>query len=135
MPFLAVLVRISIAVNRHHDQDSSYRGQHLIGADLWVQRFNPLSSRWEHGSVQADLGLEEPKVLHLDPKADRRRMAFRQLGGGSLKAHPHSDTLPPTRQHPPLVVPLPRSSIFKPPYLLTGFLLFLPGTQWHHARM
>ena len=33
------------AVNRHHDQGNSYKGQHFIGAGLQVQRFSPLSSR------------------------------------------------------------------------------------------
>ena len=31
--------------------------------------------RWEHGSLQADLVLEEPRVLHLDAKATRRRLS------------------------------------------------------------
>jgi hypothetical protein len=39
------------AMNRHHDQGKSYKGQHLIGAILQVQRFSPLLSRWEHGSI------------------------------------------------------------------------------------
>jgi hypothetical protein len=73
---------VSIAINKHHDQNNSYKGQHLIGAGLWVQRFSSLSSRWEHGSIQTDMGLEELRVLHLHPKADRR-LAPRQLGGVS----------------------------------------------------
>ena len=72
-----VLVRVSIAVKRHHDQGNFYKGQHLIEAVLQVQRFSPLLSRLEHGSVQGDVGLGEMKVLHLDPKANRR------LGGVS----------------------------------------------------
>jgi hypothetical protein len=40
-----------------------YKGQHLIEDALWVQRFSPLL-RQEHGSIQADMGLEEElKVL------------------------------------------------------------------------
>jgi len=42
-------------VNRHHDQCKFYKGQHLIGAGPQVQRFSPLSSRWEHGSIQAGM--------------------------------------------------------------------------------
>jgi hypothetical protein len=34
-------------VNRHCDQGKSYKGQHLIGAGLQVQRFSQLSSWWE----------------------------------------------------------------------------------------
>ena len=45
------------------------------------------------------MGLEEPKVLHVAPKADRRRLVFRKLGGRSLKTHPQSDILPPTKGH------------------------------------
>jgi hypothetical protein len=45
------LVRVSIAVKRHHEQGNSYKQQHLIGAGLQVQRFSPLSSwkeAWQH---------------------------------------------------------------------------------------
>jgi hypothetical protein len=42
-------------VNRYHDQGKTYKGQHLIGAGLQVQRFSPLSSRQEHGSIQAGI--------------------------------------------------------------------------------
>jgi hypothetical protein len=70
------------AANRHHDQGNSHKGQCLIGAGLQVQRFSPLS-RQEHGSIQTDVMLEELRVLHLHPKADRRRLASRQLGRGS----------------------------------------------------
>jgi hypothetical protein len=36
-----------------------------------VQRFSPLSSRQEHGSIQAGMVKEEMKVLHLHLKANR----------------------------------------------------------------
>jgi hypothetical protein len=54
-------------------------------ADLQVQRFNPLSSRWEHGSIQAGMaqaGMEqaELRILHLHPKAASGRLTSRQLG-------------------------------------------------------
>jgi hypothetical protein len=45
---------------------------------------------WHH----LDRGMEEPKVLHLDPKAYRRLLSCRLLGGRS-----QSDTLPPTRPY------------------------------------
>jgi hypothetical protein len=61
-----------------HGQGNSYK-VHLIGVDLQVQRFSPLSSRWEHGSIQADMGLEELRVTSLVPKA-ARRLASRELG-------------------------------------------------------
>jgi hypothetical protein len=34
-------------VQGHHEHSSSYKGKHLTGAALQVQRFNPLSSWWE----------------------------------------------------------------------------------------
>jgi hypothetical protein len=60
------------AVDRHHDQDNSYKGQHLIGAGLKVQRFSPLS-RQKHGSVQAGMVQEELRVLHLQLKANWKK--------------------------------------------------------------
>jgi hypothetical protein len=67
-------------VNRHHDQGKSYKGQHIVGAGLQVQRFSPLSSRRDHGSIQAGLVQEELRVLHLHLKAASRILASRQLG-------------------------------------------------------
>jgi hypothetical protein len=62
-------------VNRHHDQGKSYKKQHFIGASLQVQRFSPLSSRQEHGSIQAGMAQEELRVLCLHPKAASGRLA------------------------------------------------------------
>jgi hypothetical protein len=59
-----------MAVKRNHDQGNSYKGQYLIQADIYIQRFSPLSSRWEPGSIQADMGPEELGVLHIHPKAN-----------------------------------------------------------------
>ena len=41
----------------------------------------------EHGNIQADVGLEELKVLHLNPKA-ARRLAPTGLEGGSQSPFP-----------------------------------------------
>jgi hypothetical protein len=49
--------------------------------------------------------LEELRVLHLVPKATRRRLTSKQLGEGSLKVYPHSDTRPLTRLHLLIVGP------------------------------
>jgi hypothetical protein len=38
-------LRVSIDVKRQHDQDNSYKKQHLIGTALQVLRFSSLSSR------------------------------------------------------------------------------------------
>jgi hypothetical protein len=63
---------IFIAVKRHHDQCNSSNGKHFIGASILFQRSSPLLSWQKHDTVQADMGLEEVKILHLDPKADRK---------------------------------------------------------------
>jgi hypothetical protein len=67
-------------VNRHHDQGKSYEGQHIFGAGLQVQKFSPLSSRWEHGSIQAGMVQVELRVLHLHLKAASGRLISGQLG-------------------------------------------------------
>jgi len=46
-------------MDRHHDQCKFYKEQHLVGAGLQVQRFSPLLSRQEHGSIQAGMVQEE----------------------------------------------------------------------------
>ncbi len=73
-------------MNRHHDQHKFYKGQHLIGAGLQVQKFSPLSSR-EHGSIQAGMVQEKLRVLHLHLKAASRILASRQLGRESQDGH------------------------------------------------
>jgi len=71
----------------------------------------------KHGSVQADMVLEkELRVLHLDPKAARRKFFIctgQSLSArGDLKARPHGDTLPPTRPRL-LIAPLLMGHAFK----------------------
>jgi hypothetical protein len=99
-------------VNRHHNQGKSYKKQHLIGAGLQVQRFSLLSSRWEHGSIQAGMVQEELGVQCLHPKAASGRLTSRQLGWVSY-THTHSDTPIPTRSHLQMVS-LPGPRIYKP---------------------
>jgi hypothetical protein len=112
-------------VKKHHGQSNSYKGKHFIGAGLQVQRFSPLSSRWEHGSIQSGMVLEEPRILHLDQKAAEgdslphwvelehriskptpTMMNFLQQG------HTHSN-----KATPPNSATSHRPSIFKPPQL------------------
>jgi hypothetical protein len=64
-------------VKRHHDQGDSCKEQHLVGAGLQAQRFSPLSSRQEHGSIQVGMEQEELRVLHLHQKAASRILASR----------------------------------------------------------
>jgi hypothetical protein len=47
----------------------------LIGTGSQVQRFSSLSSRQEHGSIQAGMVQEKLRVLHLYLKSTRRRLA------------------------------------------------------------
>ena len=59
-------------MKRHHDHGSSYKGRHLTGADLQVQRFNLVHDHHDrkHGSMPEDIVLEKQlRVLHLDLKA------------------------------------------------------------------
>lgn len=42
----------------------------------------------KHGGVQTDKVLDEPRVLHLDPKAARRSSAGSQLDGWTLSECP-----------------------------------------------
>ena len=46
MSTIHVLVRVPIAVKRHHDRSNSYKG-HLIGAGLQFQSLSLLPSRQE----------------------------------------------------------------------------------------
>jgi hypothetical protein len=43
-PVLGDKVRVSIAVNKKHDQGNSYKGKHLIMDLLTVSEVSPLSS-------------------------------------------------------------------------------------------
>jgi len=45
-----------------------FTGEHLFGAGLHVQSFSPLSSKQEHGSIQAGMVQEELRVLYLHLK-------------------------------------------------------------------
>ena len=61
------------------DQGNSYKGQHLIGPAYWFRGSVHYHHDRKHGSIQADTVLEkEPRVLHLDLKAVRRRLAARR---------------------------------------------------------
>jgi hypothetical protein len=80
-----------------------------------LQRFSPLSSRWEHGSIQAGMVQEELRALHLHLKA----ASCIWLPGSyneRLIAHTHSDIPTPTGPNllilPHLLIPGP--CIYKP---------------------
>ena len=64
---------------------------------------------------QAGMVLEkELTVLHVGPQAASKEetVTEQSLSIGDLKAHPHRDTLPPTRP-PLLIVPLPLGQTLK----------------------
>ena len=66
-------------MNRHHDQGKSYKDNIYLGL---AYRFRG-SVHYQGGSMeasQAGMAQEELRVLHLVPKANKRRLAFRQLG-------------------------------------------------------
>jgi hypothetical protein len=55
-------------------------GPYLIGAGLQVQRFNPLSSRQEHGSFQVE---GDENSASCSKGKQEKTGIFRQLGGSS----------------------------------------------------
>ena len=71
-----VLVRVFIAVKRHHDQGNTYKGKQLIGAGLQFQRFSPLQSWWEAWHLRGRLGAERTKEFYI--------LIQRQPGGDCL---------------------------------------------------
>jgi hypothetical protein len=66
----------------------SFKKQPLIGPGFQVQRFSPLSSRQEHGSIQAGMVQTELRVLHLPPKAASGRLDFQATRVRILSPHP-----------------------------------------------
>jgi hypothetical protein len=130
-PFPAVLVRVLLLWTDTVTKASLIKKQHLIGAGLQVQRFSPLSSRWEHGSIQAGMAQEELRVLCLHPKAASGRLTSRQLGWGRIlyphpQWHTHSNQVTPIPTRPHLqMVPLPGPRIYKPSHLLNPITIAL----------
>jgi len=61
-------------MKKYQDHGNSFKVKHFIGAGLQLQRFSLYHHARKHGSMQADMMLEELKVLHPDPKATRRRL-------------------------------------------------------------
>lgn len=60
-----VLVRVSIPVEKYHAHGNSDKGDHLIEADLQVQRFCPLSASqetWQHAGLMLEKGLTVPCI-------------------------------------------------------------------------
>jgi hypothetical protein len=92
--------------------------------------------------MQADMVLEEPRVLHLHPEPTRRRLAsegarkrvFSSLGRAwtlDLKAMTPTAELPSIRPHlpqkatPPSIATSHEPILFKPPHWFASFWMFL----------
>ena len=87
LPGSRVLVRVSIAVKRHHDHSNSYKGKHLTGAGLQFRDLVNYHHGRKHSGVQADVVLErEQRVLHLDYKQQKERE--RATGSGLCFLNP-----------------------------------------------
>jgi hypothetical protein len=65
---------------RHHDHGNSYKGSHLIGADLPFSGLVHCQHDGKYGSMQADPVLERYlKVLHPDRQAAGRERERERL--------------------------------------------------------
>ena len=80
LSYVGVLVGVSIATKRHHDQGNSYKGQNFTGASFQFQRSSPLSLWQEtqqhpgkHGAV------EEAESSNLKEKTDWAELETRRL--------------------------------------------------------
>ena len=56
--YVCVLVRISIAMKRHHDHCNSHKGKHLIGSALQFGGLVHYHYSRKQGGTQADMVLE-----------------------------------------------------------------------------
>jgi hypothetical protein len=113
---LSSLLRVFMAAKRHQDPGNSYQGQHFKLVLAYRSRGLVHYHRSiKHGCIQADVVLEKDlRVLHLEPKATRRRLSspgtqeeegrcllhWAELEHRTSKPRPHSDSLPPARPHP-----------------------------------
>jgi hypothetical protein len=88
------LIKVSIAMKRHHNHGNSDKRKHFTGTDLQFRGLVHCHHGRDHETMQADLALERNQgVLHLDPQ---------QQGLEHLKTVKPtvSETLPPNRPHP-----------------------------------
>ena len=84
-----VLVNVSIAVGRHHDQGNSCKGKLSTRAD-WFRGSARYGQGMKHGGMQTDKVLKKnPRVLHPDHQAAGKESDTETgLSIGNLKAHP-----------------------------------------------
>ena len=77
---------VSVGMESHNEQSNSNKSNHLIG---WASSFRSLvhlhhTRKSGRHAGRHDAG-EEAEVLHLYPKAARKRLSSRDLIGGSLQ--------------------------------------------------
>jgi hypothetical protein len=92
-----------IAVKRHHNHGNSYKLRLAYSFRCLVHYHGG-----QYGGMQADMVLEKllrDPCLGLQAAAGGHSHSGHSLSIGDLKAHLHSDTLPPTRPQL-LIVPL-----------------------------
>ena len=91
-------LRVSIAVKRLIDQGNSYKGKCNWN---WLRASEVVHYHHggKHGSIQAGMMLEEPRVLHLDSQAPRKSLAFAASQQEDLFSTRHSLSIGP--QSPP----------------------------------
>jgi hypothetical protein len=74
--FVSDCLRVSIVVKRHHDQGTSYKGQHLFGVGLHWQRLSPFSP-WQEAWQKEGICNTGATESHVDLKVTRKRLTYR----------------------------------------------------------
>lgn len=99
---LNVLVRVSIAVRKHHDLNNSYKGQHLTGVAYSFRGLVYYRPSGKHCSMKADMELRVLQILICRQQETDLHFSGHSLSTEDLKApHAHpSYTLHPTRPYP-----------------------------------
>ena len=91
-----VLVRVSISEKRHHDQGNCYKGKHLIGIGLQIQRFSLLlwqEAWWQAGRHDTGEGAENSTS---GSTGNRNRETLGLAWAIEIPKPNPSDILPPT---------------------------------------
>ena len=86
----------------YNGHSNVYKGKDFLGNCLRVlEVYSIIIMTGKHSIGQADMVLEEPRVLHFVPQAAAGDCCHTRCSSstGDLKARSHSDTLSPTRPH------------------------------------
>lgn len=94
-------------VKRHHDQDNSSKGKHLIGFSLQIRRSSILSDGKKPGSMHGTWEVARVKFWYTGPK----RNTELDVGFWNLKTH-LSSTVSWTRPHILILLILSNSSTY-----------------------